>query len=72
MEQISHHAYHSLPEDHMRRETGKSFADDVEHPEIKIQLLLGREKTMNKAFGQGLEPQAVILTARLHKRRPRT
>jgi hypothetical protein len=34
------------------------------HPDIKIQLLLGGEKTVNEALRQALELQAALLTAR--------
>jgi hypothetical protein len=33
----------TLPEDHIRRETGKDFADGVEDQEIKVALLIGGE-----------------------------
>jgi hypothetical protein len=42
---------------------GKAFADGVEDPAIKIQLLLGGEKMMNKALRQALELQTVLLAA---------
>jgi hypothetical protein len=40
IEQFAHHAYSTLPEDDIRREAGKFFADGVEDPAIKIRLLL--------------------------------
>jgi hypothetical protein len=39
----------------------------VEDPYIKIQLLLGEEKTVNEALRQALELQAVLAAARPHK-----
>jgi hypothetical protein len=57
VEQLAHRTYPALPEDHIRREAGKAFAEGVEDPAIKIQLLLGIEKTMNEDLGQGLELQ---------------
>jgi hypothetical protein len=54
IEQLAHRAYPTLPEDHIRREAGKAFADGVEDPNIKIQLLLGGEKTVNKALSRHL------------------
>jgi hypothetical protein len=71
IEQLAHHTYPSLPEDHIRRETGKMFADGVEDPAIKIQLLLGGEKTVNEALRQALELQAVLLAARKKKGKKR-
>jgi hypothetical protein len=47
VEQLDHSAYPALPEDHIRREAGKAFADGVEDHAIPIQLLLEREKTVN-------------------------
>jgi hypothetical protein len=64
VEQLAHHAYPALPEDHIRREAGKAFADRVEDPAIKIQLLLRGEKTVNEAVRQDLEVQAIFLAAR--------
>jgi hypothetical protein len=43
VEQLAHHAYPALPEDHIMWKTGKVFADGIEDPAIKIRLLLGRE-----------------------------
>jgi hypothetical protein len=67
IQQLAHRSYPALPEDHLRREAGKAFADGVEDPAIKIQLLLGGEKTVNEALQQALELQAVLLTARPHR-----
>jgi hypothetical protein len=67
IEQLAHRAYPALPEDHVRKEAGRAFTDGVEDPDIKIQLLLGGEKTVNEALGQALELQAVFLAARPRK-----
>jgi hypothetical protein len=32
VEQLAHHAYPTLPEDHIRRVAGKAFTDGVEDP----------------------------------------
>jgi hypothetical protein len=40
---LTHRAYPALPEDHIRREATKLFADRVQDPVIKIQLLLERK-----------------------------
>jgi hypothetical protein len=48
-------------------EPGKAFADRVEDPVIKIQLLLGGEKTVNGALRQALQMQAMLLAARPKK-----
>jgi hypothetical protein len=53
----------ALPENHIR-EAGKALANGVEYPTIKMRLLLGQEKTVNKALRQALELQAVLLAAR--------
>jgi hypothetical protein len=55
VKQLSHRAYPTLPEDHIRRETGRAFADWVEDHEIKVALLIGWEKTLNEALRQALE-----------------
>jgi hypothetical protein len=65
-------AYTTLPKDHITRDAGRVFADGIEHPTIKIQLLLGGEKTVSEAIGQDLEVQAVLQTARLHIMSART
>jgi hypothetical protein len=44
IEQLAHRAYPTLPEDHIKRQAGKAFADGIDDPDIKIQLLLGGEK----------------------------
>jgi hypothetical protein len=49
------------------REAGKAFADGVEDHKIKVALLIGGEKTVNEAFRQALELQAVFLATRSHK-----
>jgi hypothetical protein len=64
IKQLAHGAYPALPEDHVRKEAGRAFTDGVEDPDIKIQLLLGGEKTVNKALRQAFELQAVFLAAR--------
>jgi hypothetical protein len=48
VERLAHHAYSALCKDHIRRETGKVFADGLGDPAINVQLLLGGEKTVNK------------------------
>jgi hypothetical protein len=72
VEQITHHAYPTLPEDHVWREAGKAFAYRVEDPNIKIELLLGGENTINEALRQALELQAVLVAARPHKNSTKT
>jgi hypothetical protein len=59
IEQLAHHADSTLTEDHIRRGAGKAFTDRVEDPAIKIQLLLGGQKALNKALRQTLELQAM-------------
>jgi hypothetical protein len=54
IEQLAHRTYRTLPEDHIRREVGKAFGNGVEEPDIKIQLLLGGEETVNEASRQAL------------------
>jgi hypothetical protein len=49
---LAHCDYPALPEDCIRREVGKASANRVEDLTIKIQLLLGGEKTANEALRQ--------------------
>jgi hypothetical protein len=72
IEQLVHRAYPTLPEDHIKREAGKAFTDGVEDPDIKMQLLLGGEKTVKEALRQALELQAVLQAARPHRTRTQT
>jgi hypothetical protein len=62
----------TLPEDHIRREAGKTFVYRVQDPDIKIQLLLGGEKTVNEALRQALELQAILVATRPHKNNTKT
>jgi hypothetical protein len=64
IEQLAHRAYPTLPEVHVRREAGRAFTYGVRDPDIKIQLLLGGEKTVKEVLGQALELQAVLVAAR--------
>jgi hypothetical protein len=64
IEQLVHRSYPTLPEDHIKREEGKAFTDGIEYPDIKMQLLLGGEKTVKEALRQALELQAVLQAAR--------
>jgi hypothetical protein len=50
-----------LPEDHIRREVGRTFAGGVADPDIKIRLLLGGKKIVSEGLRQEL--QAVLLAA---------
>jgi hypothetical protein len=50
VKQLAHHAYPALPEDRITRKTGKVFANGLEDPAIKIQLLLGGDKTVNQGL----------------------
>jgi hypothetical protein len=72
IEQLAHRAYPTLPEDHIRRETGRAFAYGVKDSDIKIQLLLGGEKAVNEALGQALELQAVLVAPRPHQNNTNT
>jgi hypothetical protein len=67
IEQLTHCAYPTLSEDYIRREVGKAFAEGVEDPTIKNQLLLGGEKMVIEALRQALELQAMLLAARSHE-----
>jgi hypothetical protein len=64
IEQLAHRAYPALPEDHVRRKAGKAFVNGMEDTDVKIQLLVGGEKSVNEALRQALELQAVFLAAR--------
>jgi hypothetical protein len=70
VEQLALRLYPALPVNHVRREVGKAFADEVEDPDIKIQLLLERQKTATGALRQTLELQAVFLAAMFRKNEP--
>jgi hypothetical protein len=72
IELLAHCAYPMLPEDHIGREAAKAFAYGVEDLDIKIQLLLGGEKTINEALRQALELQAVLVAARPDKNNTKT
>jgi hypothetical protein len=65
IEQRAHCAYPTLPEDHIRR-------DGVEDREIKVALLIRREKMVNEALKQALKPQAIFLATRSHKTSTKT
>jgi hypothetical protein len=67
IEQLAHRAYPTLPEEHVWREAGRAFAYGVADPDIKIQLLLRAEKTVNEALRWALELQAVLVAARPQK-----
>jgi hypothetical protein len=71
-ELLANRAYPTLPEEHIGREAGKAFAYGVQDPDIKIQLLLGGEKTVNEALRQALELQAVLVAARPYKNNTKT
>jgi hypothetical protein len=72
IEQLAHRAYPTLSEDHMRREAGKSFSKWLRDPDIKIQLLLGGEKTVSPALRKALELHAVMVAARPHQNTHKT
>jgi hypothetical protein len=72
VKQLAHRAYTVLPKDNIRKQAGKAFMDGVEGPAIKIQLLLGGEKTVNEALRQALELQVVLLAYRAQKTSART
>jgi hypothetical protein len=48
------------------------FADAVQDPDIKVQLLLEGQETVIEAFRQVLELQAILLAAKPRKTSPRT
>jgi hypothetical protein len=47
VEQLAHRTYPALSKDHVRMKAGTAFAEGLDDPKIKIQLLLGGEKTVN-------------------------
>jgi hypothetical protein len=65
IEQLAHRTYPTLPEEHVWREAGRAYG--VADPDIKFQLLLGAEKTVNEVLRQALELQAVLLAAKPQK-----
>jgi hypothetical protein len=59
-------AYPALSEDNVKSEAGRTFAEGVEDPEMKTQLLLrGDKKKANEALRQALELLTMFLTVRL-------
>ncbi|XP_033609725.1 uncharacterized protein LOC117282787 [Cryptotermes secundus] len=66
IELLALRAYPNLPANHIGREAGKAFVYGIRDADIKIQLLLGGEKTVNEALRQALELQAVLVAARPH------
>jgi hypothetical protein len=72
IELLAHRAHPTLPQEHIGREAGKTFAYGVQDPDIKIQLLLGGEKRVNEALRQALELQAVLVAARPYKNNTKT
>jgi hypothetical protein len=72
IEQLAHHAYHTLPEGHVWRKAGRAFAYEVADPDIKIQLLLGGEKMVNEALRHARELQAVLVVVRPQKNYAKT
>jgi hypothetical protein len=72
IEQLAHRAYPTLSEKNIRRKASQAFADGAEDPDIKLQLLLGGEKTVNEALRKALELQAVLLAVMPHKTSTRT
>jgi hypothetical protein len=61
-----------MPEDHIKRESGKAFSYGVQDPDIKIQLLLGGKKMVSEALRKALELHAVMVAARPHQNTPKT
>jgi hypothetical protein len=59
IETLAHRAYPNLPTDYVAREAGKAFTYGIRDADIKIQLLLGGEKTVNEALRQALELQSL-------------
>jgi hypothetical protein len=66
-ELLVHRAYPTLTVNHIGRAAAKAFVYGVEDTDVKIQLLLGGEKTVNEALRQALGLQAVLVAARPHK-----
>jgi hypothetical protein len=64
-------AYPNLPAD-VAREAGKAFTYGIRDADIKIQLLVGGEKTVNEVLQQALELQAVLVTARPYEKNSNT
>jgi hypothetical protein len=64
IELLAHRAYPTLPEDHIGREAANAFTHGVDDHDIKIQLLLGGEKTIIEAPRKAIELQAVLVAVR--------
>jgi hypothetical protein len=50
IEQLTHHAFPALHEDHIYRGAGKAFSNGIRDQGIKRHLLLGGKKTLNEAL----------------------
>jgi hypothetical protein len=50
IETLARHAYPNLLTDYVAREAGKAFTYGIRDADIKIQLFLGEEKTVNEAL----------------------
>jgi hypothetical protein len=72
VKQLAYYAYSALPEDHIRREAGNLFANEVEDPAIKIQLPVGEDEKVNRALRQALEVQVALLAKGPQKTSART
>jgi hypothetical protein len=72
IEMLALRAYPNLPADYVAREAGKAFAYGIRDADIKIQLLLRGEKTVNEALRQALELQAVLIAARPYENNANT
>jgi hypothetical protein len=64
IQQLARRAYPALPEEHIRRETGKAFVAGIEDSEIKLRLLLGGQETLREALRQALELHSVLTASR--------
>jgi hypothetical protein len=51
---LAHCTYPAPPEDPVRREAGRAFADSIRDRGIKQQLLLGGKKILNEVLRQTL------------------
>jgi hypothetical protein len=67
IEQLAHLVFHNLSEEHISRDAGKAFSYGVRDPDIKVQLLLGGEKTVSEALRKALELHAVMVSPRPHQ-----
>jgi hypothetical protein len=63
VEQLAHRALVGLPEGHIQTEIAHAFIDGIRDREVKQQLLLGDDRTLNEALNQAVKLEAAKAAA---------